>query len=131
MAVTLRLSRHGQKKRPFYRIIATDVQKKRDGRYLEIVGTYNPMVNPPIVKLKEDRIRHWVGVGAGQSLLVRNLIKKNIPGLVEERTTNKQSKTQARRKKRKAAVKSRTGARATRKATKKSSGKKRSASKAA
>lgn len=106
MAVTLRLARHGQKKRPFYRIVAAEKTARRDGRYLEIVGTYNPMVNPPVVNLKEDKIRNWVGAGAQQSELVKSLIKKNIPGLIEEREESKLKKIQDRRKKRKASLQS-------------------------
>lgn len=105
MAVVLRLARHGQKKRPTYRIVAADRQARRDGRFIEILGTYNPVVEPAAVTLKEDRIRHWVGEGAKQSALVRSLIKKNIPGLVEEKETLQREKIQARRKKRKAQLK--------------------------
>ncbi len=104
MAVTLRLARHGQKKRPFYRIIAAEKRARRDGKFLEIVGTYNPMVQPAEVNLKEDRITHWVESGAGQSELVRSLIKQKIPGLIEKREENKKEKTVARRKKRREAV---------------------------
>ncbi len=67
MAVTLRLSRGGAKKRPYYRIVAADSRKPRDGRYLEQIGTYNPMLakdDPARVKLNEDRARYWLGVGA-------------------------------------------------------------------
>ena len=102
MAVTLRLARHGQKKRPFYRIVATDKESRRDGRYLEIVGTYNPMVDPPLVSLKEDRVRYWVESGAQTSGLVASIIKKNIPNFLEERTRAKLEKIQASRKARKA-----------------------------
>jgi len=108
VAVTLRLARHGQKKRPFYRIVAAEKTARRDGRYLEIIGTYNPMVNPPAVALKEDKIRRWVNDGAQQSQLVRSLIKKNIPGLIEERETAKLKKIQDRRKKRKTALQAKT-----------------------
>ena len=82
MSVSLRMSRHGQKKRPFYRIVAAQTSAARDGRYLEVVGTYNPMVNPAITTIKEDRIKHWVATGAKPSQLVRSLIKKEIPGPV-------------------------------------------------
>ena len=56
MAVTLRLSRHGKKKNPFYRIVATETGFRRDGKYIEIVGSYNPMQDPPLVVLKEERV---------------------------------------------------------------------------
>ncbi len=67
MALKIRLTRQGAKKRPFYRIVVADVRSPRDGRYLEIVGTYNPMLakdDENRVTLKEDRIKHWMGHGA-------------------------------------------------------------------
>ena len=70
MSLRIRLSRAGAKKRPFYRIVIADSRKPRDGRFIERVGTYNPMVakgHPERVRLIEDRIRHWIGVGARPS----------------------------------------------------------------
>ena len=70
MSLRIRLSRAGAKKRPFYRIVVADSRKPRDGRFIERVGTYNPMVaksHPDRVHLIEDRIRHWIGVGAKPS----------------------------------------------------------------
>jgi small subunit ribosomal protein S16 len=70
MSLRIRLSRAGAKKRPFYRIVVADSRKPRDGRFIERVGTYNPMVtkdHPDRVHLVEDRIRHWLGVGAKPS----------------------------------------------------------------
>ena len=70
MAIALRLSRGGAKKRPYYRIVAADSRSARDGKYLEQIGTYNPLLakdNPDRVKLDEDRARHWLGVGAQPS----------------------------------------------------------------
>lgn len=67
MALKIRLTRQGAKKRPFYRIVVADARSPRDGRYLEIVGTYNPMLakdSGERVKLDEERIKHWVGNGA-------------------------------------------------------------------
>jgi small subunit ribosomal protein S16 len=67
MAVALRLSRGGSKKRPYYRIVVSDSRSPRDGKYLEQVGTYNPLLpkdSTERVKLDEDRVRHWLGVGA-------------------------------------------------------------------
>ncbi len=67
MAVALRLSRGGSKKRPFFRIVAADVRAPRDGRYLERLGTYNPMKeksDPERVTLNKDRIKYWLSVGA-------------------------------------------------------------------
>ncbi len=67
MPLKIRLSRGGAKKRPFYRIVVADSRSPRDGRFIERVGTYNPMVprdHPERVVLKEERIRHWLSVGA-------------------------------------------------------------------
>lgn len=67
MSVKIRMSRGGAKKRPFYRIVVTDSRNPRDGRFIEKVGTYNPMLakdSPERVKLVEDRIKHWLSVGA-------------------------------------------------------------------
>ncbi len=101
MAVTLRLARCGQKKRPFYRIVAAEKQARRDGRFIEIVGNYNPLTNPPSVELKEDKIRKWVKNGAKPSASVETLIKKHIPKLLEDRTAHQLEKIRAARKARK------------------------------
>ncbi|MCO6430567.1 MAG: 30S ribosomal protein S16 [Deltaproteobacteria bacterium] len=101
MAVAIRLSRLGQRNRPFYRIVATDKENKRDGRFIEMVGTYNALTNPPAVTLKEDLVKKWLERGARPSRLVEDLIKKNFPGLIEQRKENKIKKIQDRRKARK------------------------------
>ena len=70
MAVAIRLSRGGSKKRPYYRIVVADSRNARDGRFIEKVGTYNPLLakdSPERVKLDTDRIQHWLGVGAQPS----------------------------------------------------------------
>ena len=70
MAVAIRLSRGGSKKRPYYRIVVADSRNSRDGRFIEKVGTYNPLLakdSPERVKLDADRIQHWLGVGAQPS----------------------------------------------------------------
>jgi small subunit ribosomal protein S16 len=76
MAVRIRLTRKGTRKKPFYRIVAADVECPRDGRFLELLGTYNPMVNPAAVTLKEDRVKYWLGEGAIPSTTVRSLLKR-------------------------------------------------------
>lgn len=76
MAVKIRLARHGAKKKPFYRIVVADIESPRDGRFLEVVGTYDPLQDPAKVDLKEDRIRHWIGEGALPTDTVRSLLKK-------------------------------------------------------
>ena len=75
MAVKIRLARHCAKKKPFYRIVVADSESPRDGRYLEAVGTYDPLQDPVAVDLKEDRIKHWLGQGATPSDTVKSLIK--------------------------------------------------------
>ena len=70
MSLKIRLSRAGAKKRPFYRLVVADTRKPRDGRFLERLGTYDPMLpkdHPERVRLNEERIRHWLGVGAKPS----------------------------------------------------------------
>ena len=70
MSLKLRLSRGGAKKRPYYRIVVADTRMPRDGRFIERVGTYNPMLpqdHPDRIKLNDERIKHWLGVGAKPS----------------------------------------------------------------
>ena len=107
MAVVLRLARLGKHKSPAYRVVATDKQNKRDGRFLEVLGTYNPLSNPARVTLKEDRIKKWLGLGAKPTDVVRSLIKRNIPGVVEAREEHKTKKIQEARSKRKQRAKAR------------------------
>jgi small subunit ribosomal protein S16 len=76
MAVRIRLTRKGTRKRPFYRIVAADIDCPRDGRFLELLGTYNPMVNPAAVTLKEDRVKYWLGEGAIPSTTVQSIFKR-------------------------------------------------------
>jgi small subunit ribosomal protein S16 len=76
MAVKIRLARHGAKKRPFYRIVVADQESRRDGRFIEIVGTYNPLKDPADVSLKNDRIDYWLEQGAIPTDTVRNIIKR-------------------------------------------------------
>ena len=101
MAVTLRLARHGRRNRPHYRVVASEKGSKRDGRFIEILGLYNPLVSPPLLTLKEDKIRKWIGVGAKPTQLVSSLISKSIPGLVAERGTHRKNKIIQTRRKRK------------------------------
>ena len=76
MAVKIRLARGGAKKRPFYRIVATDARSPRDGRFLEKLGTYNPMTKEGTVNLDRARIEYWIGVGAQPTDAVRRLLRK-------------------------------------------------------
>lgn len=74
--IKLRLRRMGAKKRPSYRIVAADSRSPRDGRFIEIVGTYDPITNPATIKLNTERIKHWLSVGAQPTDTVRNIIKR-------------------------------------------------------
>ena len=76
MSVRIRLARHGAKKRPFYRIVVADNESPRDGRFLEIVGTYNPLQEPAEVLLKGERVKHWIDQGAIPTNTVKGLLKK-------------------------------------------------------
>ena len=76
MAVKIRLARHGAKKRPFYRIVAADSDSPRDGRFLEKLGTYNPLQDPAQVVLDADRVKYWIGQGATPTDTVRSILKR-------------------------------------------------------
>ena len=93
MAISLRLSRGGAKKRPYYRIVASDSRSPRDGKYLEQIGTYNPLLakdDPARVKLDEDRARHWLGVGAQPSDRVARFL--DAAGIKERAARNNPKK---------------------------------------
>ena len=75
MAVKLRLTRVGSKKNPIYRIVAADSRSPRDGKFLEIVGRYNPQTDPSTIEFDEERIRHWLSKGAQPSNTVQRLLK--------------------------------------------------------
>ncbi len=102
MAVVLRLTRLGKHKSPVYRIVAAEKQAKRDGRFLEVIGTYNTLNNPARITLKEDLVKKWMEAGATPTLVVRSIIKRTIPGFVEAREDHKRKKIQDARKARKA-----------------------------
>lgn len=76
MSVKLRLQRLGKKRQPFYRIVAADARSPRDGKFIEVVGTYNPRTNPPEVLIKEDRAIKWLKNGAQPTDTVRSLFRK-------------------------------------------------------
>jgi small subunit ribosomal protein S16 len=73
--VTIRLARIGKKKRPFYRVVVTEKARPRNGRFVEIVGTYDPLKKPAEVKLNADRIKYWLGCGAQPSDTVRSFLR--------------------------------------------------------
>ncbi len=74
--VRLRLTRGGRHKRPFYRIVAADSRKPRDGRYIEVLGTYDPLKTPAVVEIKQERVLEWLKQGAQPSVTVHHLLKK-------------------------------------------------------
>lgn len=76
MSVTIRMSRHGAKKKPFYRIVVSDRRFPRDGRYIEQVGTYDPRAKTGGVKLNREKIDEWIKKGAQPSQTVSELMKK-------------------------------------------------------
>lgn len=90
MAVKLRLKRMGAKKRPFYRIVAADSRSPRDGRFIEIVGTYNPITTPAEVKVNEEIALKWLNNGAIPTDTVRDLLRKQ--GVMEKFHNSKMSK---------------------------------------
>jgi small subunit ribosomal protein S16 len=86
------LMRMGAKKKPFYRIVVKEKRSKRDGKYLENVGTYNPMADPAEVNLVHDRIQYWISVGAQPTETVASLIKHNPVQTEEEKAAAAQAK---------------------------------------
>jgi len=75
VAARIRLTRMGRHKRPFYRIVVADSEKPRDGRFIEILGTYDPLSNPVTVRIKEDRAVEWLKKGALASDTVKQLFR--------------------------------------------------------
>lgn len=95
MAIAIRLSRGGAKKRPYYRIVAADARAPRDGKYLEQIGTYNPLLakdDANRVKLNEDRARYWLGVGAQPSDRVARFL--DAAGILERAARNNPNKAE-------------------------------------
>lgn len=76
MAVTIRLTRMGAKKKPFYRVVVADSRFPRDGKFIEVVGTYDPNLNPPAINLQAEKIITWIKRGAHPTDTVRSLMKK-------------------------------------------------------
>jgi small subunit ribosomal protein S16 len=76
MAVRIRLTRLGRKKKPFYRIIVADSESKRDGKFLDILGTYDPLTDPVSIKIDDTKLQDWLGKGALPTTTVKSIIKK-------------------------------------------------------
>ena len=75
MAVRMRLTRVGSKKNPIYRVVVADSRSPRDGRFIEIIGRYNPQTDPSTIELDEEKVKDWLGKGAQPSAAVAKLIK--------------------------------------------------------
>lgn len=95
MAVKIRLKRMGAKKRPFYRVVIADSRSPRDGRFIETVGTYNPISQPAEIKLDEEKILSWLGNGAQPSDTVRNLLSN--AGILAKYNESKSGKKPAKK----------------------------------
>ncbi|HOB91788.1 MAG: 30S ribosomal protein S16 [Bacillota bacterium] len=92
MAVRIRLTRTGAKKRPFYRLVVADSRSPRDGRFIEILGHYNPITEPSVVKVDEERAVYWLLNGAKPSDTARALLKK--AGVMEKYEEARRTRTQ-------------------------------------
>ena len=90
MAVKLRLLRMGAKKAPFYRIVAADSRAPWDGRFIELLGTYDPRTNPAKVTIKEEEVLKWLNNGAQPSDTVKNLLSKE--GIIKKFADSKSGK---------------------------------------
>jgi small subunit ribosomal protein S16 len=94
MSVRIRLKRLGAKKRPFYRVVVADQRSPRDGRFIENIGRYQPMDDPSVIEIDEERALHWLRVGAQPSNTVRVLMTK--VGIWERFTSEKKGAKAAR-----------------------------------
>lgn len=74
--LSIRLRRTGSTKRPYYRVVVADSRAWRDGRFIEVLGHYDPRRNPAVVKIDSDRAKHWIGKGARATDTVRSLLKR-------------------------------------------------------
>ncbi len=93
MSLRIRLSRGGAKKRPYYRIVVADSRRPRDGRYIERLGTYNPMVvkdHPERLTLNDERVKYWLGVGAKPSERIARFL--GAKGIIETPAIPEQTK---------------------------------------
>ncbi len=82
MAVRIRLRRMGSKKAPFYRVVVADSRYPRDGRFIEEVGTYNPLANPSEVNIDKEKVEKWIATGALPTDSVKSLLKRS--GIIEK-----------------------------------------------
>ena len=85
MAVKIRLARVGSKKNPVYRVVVADARSPRDGKFLEIVGRYNPRTTPSMIELDDEKLRDWISKGAQPTDPVKRLIKASFSSRSEEK----------------------------------------------
>lgn len=110
MALKIRLRQQGCSNRAFYRLVVTDSRSPRDGKYLEVVGWYNPVAPTEdlLLNIKPDRIQHWLDLGAQLSERAATLVKKTAPGIIKGQTEKllaHKAKAAVKRKKEKTATK--------------------------
>jgi len=86
MAVKMRLTRMGTRKKPYYRIVVADSDSPRDGKFIEIVGNYDPKKNPAEITVREDRVREWLSKGASPTLTVSQLLGKKGITIAKDKT---------------------------------------------
>ena len=79
--VKIRLKRMGAHKKPFYRVVVADSRRSRDGKFIEEIGYYNPLTDPPVIKIDEEKAKNWLGNGAQPTDVVKGLFKKS--GIIE------------------------------------------------
>lgn len=79
--VKIRLKRMGAHKKPFYRVVVADSRRARDGKFIEEIGYYNPLEEPPVIKIDDEKAKKWIGQGAQPTEVVRSLFKKS--GILE------------------------------------------------
>ena len=91
MAVKMRLTRLGDKKSPFYRVVVADSRKTRDGEYIDLIGTYNPLKNPEEVKIDVQKAKDWIFKGAQPTDTVKAILVK--AGAIETKPAKKEAKT--------------------------------------
>lgn len=107
MAVKIRLTRLGRKKIPFYRLVAANSEMRRDGRWLEQLGTVNPLTDPATIKLEQDRVRFWIEQGAKPTDTASQIIDKIMPGYLTELESKRTEKIRSKRAARKARARAR------------------------
>lgn len=112
MAVKIRLTRLGDKKSPFYRIVVADSRSARDAKYIDLIGTYNPLTNPEEVKIDAAKAQKWIANGAQPTETVKVLLKK-ANALPEKKVVEKKAEKKAEKKPAEKAAETKTGAKKT------------------